>query len=201
MGIIESLWFQGPSRSIDILSFHFPPHIYVPNLCALWWPGWVSVTSVFQVMILLCNQQSFICTHVDYCHPHCYLHHSRSCARLVRAIKLLYGDTVDSLRESNNNSNVALRGKKQKEVSEGSVSITICQFQGKWCSNNPLSRNKSFRPLQFYHRLQVSLILSKGRRWGQERQMIGLHVREQTWNRFQGFVLFPWVTMNAWGQW
>jgi hypothetical protein len=46
------------------------------------------------------------------------LHHSRSCARLVRAIKLLYGDSVDSLRESNNVSNVALRGKKQKEVSD-----------------------------------------------------------------------------------
>ncbi|KAB0399072.1 hypothetical protein E2I00_002605 [Balaenoptera physalus] len=72
--------------------------------------------SWLHVMILLCNQQSFICTHVDYCHPHCYLHHSRSCARLVRAIKLLYGDSVDSLRESSSVSNVALRGKKQKEV-------------------------------------------------------------------------------------
>lgn len=69
-------------------------------------------------MILLCNQQSFICTHIDYCHPHCYLHHSRSCARLVRAIKLLYGDTVDSLRENSTLNNVA-RGKKQKEVSMG----------------------------------------------------------------------------------
>lgn len=68
-------------------------------------------------MILLCNQQSFICTHIDYCHPHCYLHHSRSCARLVRAIKLLYGDTVDSLRENSTLNNVA-RGKKQKEVSK-----------------------------------------------------------------------------------
>ncbi|XP_013918192.1 PREDICTED: protein unc-80 homolog [Thamnophis sirtalis] len=67
------------------------------------------------VMILLCNQQSFICTHIDYCHPHCYLHHSRSCARLVRAIKLLYGDTVDSLKENNLLNGVA-RGKKQKEV-------------------------------------------------------------------------------------
>lgn len=67
-------------------------------------------------MILLCNQQSFICTHIDYCHPHCYLHHSRSCARLVRAIKLLYGDTVDSLRENSTLNNMA-RGKKQKEVS------------------------------------------------------------------------------------
>ncbi|XP_041487890.1 protein unc-80 homolog isoform X8 [Microtus oregoni] len=76
--------------------------------------------SWLHVMILLCNQQSFICPHVDYCHPHCYLHHSRSCARLVRAIKLLYGDSVDSLRESNNISNVALRGKKQKECSDKS---------------------------------------------------------------------------------
>uniref|UniRef100_A0A8C9G2R2 Unc-80 homolog, NALCN channel complex subunit n=1 Tax=Pavo cristatus TaxID=9049 RepID=A0A8C9G2R2_PAVCR len=70
--------------------------------------------SWLHVMILLCNQQSFICTHIDYCHPHCYLHHSRSCARLVRAIKLLYGDTVDSLRENSTLSGVA-RGKKQKE--------------------------------------------------------------------------------------
>ncbi|XP_057407641.1 protein unc-80 homolog isoform X7 [Balaenoptera acutorostrata] len=76
--------------------------------------------SWLHVMILLCNQQSFICTHVDYCHPHCYLHHSRSCARLVRAIKLLYGDSVDSLRESSSVSNVALRGKKQKECSDKS---------------------------------------------------------------------------------
>nr|XP_021511363.1 protein unc-80 homolog [Meriones unguiculatus] len=80
--------------------------------------------SWLHVMILLCNQQSFICTHVDYCHPHCYLHHSRSCARLVRAIKLLYGDSVDSLRESSNVSNVALRGKKQKEVREQSPGNT-----------------------------------------------------------------------------
>uniref|UniRef100_A0A8C6VR30 Unc-80 homolog, NALCN channel complex subunit n=1 Tax=Naja naja TaxID=35670 RepID=A0A8C6VR30_NAJNA len=71
------------------------------------------------VMILLCNQQSFICTHIDYCHPHCYLHHSRSCARLVRAIKLLYGDTVDSLKENNLLNGVA-RGKKQKECSDKS---------------------------------------------------------------------------------
>ncbi|XP_053139409.1 protein unc-80 homolog isoform X3 [Hemicordylus capensis] len=75
--------------------------------------------SWLHVMILLCNQQSFICTHIDYCHPHCYLHHSRSCARLVRAIKLLYGDTVDSLRENNSLNNVT-RGKKQKECSDKS---------------------------------------------------------------------------------
>ncbi|NWI63494.1 UNC80 protein, partial [Todus mexicanus] len=75
--------------------------------------------SWLHVMILLCNQQSFICPHVDYCHPHCYLHHSRSCARLVRAIKLLYGDTVDSLRENNTLNSVA-RGKKQKECSDKS---------------------------------------------------------------------------------
>uniref|UniRef100_A0A8D2LZS7 Unc-80 homolog, NALCN channel complex subunit n=1 Tax=Varanus komodoensis TaxID=61221 RepID=A0A8D2LZS7_VARKO len=75
--------------------------------------------SWLHVMILLCNQQSFICTHIDYCHPHCYLHHSRSCARLVRAIKLLYGDTVDSLRENNILNNV-VRGKKQKECSDKS---------------------------------------------------------------------------------
>ncbi|KFW71081.1 Protein unc-80, partial [Pygoscelis adeliae] len=75
--------------------------------------------SWLHVMILLCNQQSFICTHIDYCHPHCYLHHSRSCARLVRAIKLLYGDTVDSLRENSTLNSVA-RGKKQKECSDKS---------------------------------------------------------------------------------
>uniref|UniRef100_A0A663LXR0 Unc-80 homolog, NALCN channel complex subunit n=1 Tax=Athene cunicularia TaxID=194338 RepID=A0A663LXR0_ATHCN len=75
--------------------------------------------SWLHVMILLCNQQSFICTHIDYCHPHCYLHHSRSCARLVRAIKLLYGDTVDSLRENSTLNNVT-RGKKQKECSDKS---------------------------------------------------------------------------------
>uniref|UniRef100_A0A670IFI7 Unc-80 homolog, NALCN channel complex subunit n=1 Tax=Podarcis muralis TaxID=64176 RepID=A0A670IFI7_PODMU len=75
--------------------------------------------SWLHVMILLCNQQSFICTHIDYCHPHCYLHHSRSCARLVRAIKLLYGDTVDSLKENNLLNNVA-RSKKQKECSDKS---------------------------------------------------------------------------------
>ncbi|KFU84011.1 Protein unc-80, partial [Chaetura pelagica] len=75
--------------------------------------------SWLHVMILLCNQQSFICPHIDYCHPHCYLHHSRSCARLVRAIKLLYGDTVDSLRENSTLNSVA-RGKKQKECSDKS---------------------------------------------------------------------------------
>lgn len=79
-------------------------------------------------MILLCNQQSFICTHIDYCHPHCYLHHSRSCARLVRAIKLLYGDTVDSLRE-NSTLNSAARGKKQKEVSIWKKrTVSMCLF-------------------------------------------------------------------------
>ncbi|XP_068101291.1 protein unc-80 homolog isoform X15 [Hyperolius riggenbachi] len=76
--------------------------------------------SWLHVMILLCNQQSFICTHVDYCHPHCYLHHSRSCARLVRALKLLYGDTIDSLREDNLGCGSGLRGKKTKECSDKS---------------------------------------------------------------------------------
>ncbi|XP_063789184.1 protein unc-80 homolog isoform X17 [Pseudophryne corroboree] len=76
--------------------------------------------SWLHVMILLCNQQSFICTHVDYCHPHCYLHHSRSCARLVRAIKLLYGDTVDSLKEDHLGCGSGTRGKKVKECSDKS---------------------------------------------------------------------------------
>lgn len=67
-------------------------------------------------MILLCNQQSFICTHVDFCHPCCYQHHSRSCARLVRAVKLLYGDTVDGLKEDSLTSNIGFRAKKTKEV-------------------------------------------------------------------------------------
>lgn len=68
-------------------------------------------------MILLCNQQSFICTHIDFCHPRCYQHHSRSCARLVRAIKLVYGETVDSLREDSATSgNIGARAKKTKEV-------------------------------------------------------------------------------------
>lgn len=70
-----------------------------------------------QIMILLCNQQSFICTHIDFCHPRCYQHHSRSCARLVRAIKLVYGETVDGLREDSAISgHVTARTKKNKEV-------------------------------------------------------------------------------------
>jgi len=71
-----------------------------------------------QIMILLCNQQSFICTHIDFCHPRCYQHHSRSCARLVRAIKLVYGETVDSLREDSASSSGVLgaRAKKSQEV-------------------------------------------------------------------------------------
>ncbi|KAM9767096.1 protein unc-80 homolog isoform 3-T3 [Menidia menidia] len=77
--------------------------------------------SWLHIMILLCNQQSFICTHVDYCHPRCYQHHSRSCARLVRAIKLVYGETVDSLREDSATSgNIGARAKKTKECSDKS---------------------------------------------------------------------------------
>uniref|UniRef100_A0A8D3E268 Unc-80 homolog (C. elegans) n=1 Tax=Scophthalmus maximus TaxID=52904 RepID=A0A8D3E268_SCOMX len=77
--------------------------------------------SWLHIMILLCNQQSFICTHIDFCHPHCYQHHSRSCARLVRAIKLVYGETVDSLREDGGSSgNIGARAKKSKECSDKS---------------------------------------------------------------------------------
>ncbi|KAA0713172.1 Protein unc-80 -like protein [Triplophysa tibetana] len=76
--------------------------------------------SWLHIMILLCNQQSFICTHVDYCHPRCYQRHSRSCARLVRAIKLLYGETVDSLKESGATSSISGRAKKSKECSDKS---------------------------------------------------------------------------------
>uniref|UniRef100_A0AAZ3PZM6 Unc-80 homolog (C. elegans) n=1 Tax=Oncorhynchus tshawytscha TaxID=74940 RepID=A0AAZ3PZM6_ONCTS len=75
--------------------------------------------SWLHIMILLCNQQSFICTHVEFCHPRCYQHHSRSCARLVRAIKLLYGETVDSLREDSAG-NISSRSKKNKEWSDKS---------------------------------------------------------------------------------
>ncbi|KAJ0009452.1 hypothetical protein NQD34_001154 [Periophthalmus magnuspinnatus] len=75
-----------------------------------------------QIMILLCNQQSFICTHIDFCHPRCYQHHSRSCARLVRAIKLVYGESVDSLREDNPTAtgHIGGRVKKTKECSDKS---------------------------------------------------------------------------------
>ncbi|XP_030265403.1 protein unc-80 homolog isoform X1 [Sparus aurata] len=77
--------------------------------------------SWLHIMILLCNQQSFICTHIDFCHPRCYQHHSRSCARLVRAIKLVYGETVDSLREDSATSgNIGARAKKTKECSDKS---------------------------------------------------------------------------------
>uniref|UniRef100_A0A3Q3N760 Unc-80 homolog, NALCN channel complex subunit n=1 Tax=Mastacembelus armatus TaxID=205130 RepID=A0A3Q3N760_9TELE len=77
--------------------------------------------SWLHIMILLCNQQSFICTHIDFCHPRCYQHHSRSCARLVRAIKLVYGETVDSLREDSTSSgNIGARAKKNKECSDKS---------------------------------------------------------------------------------
>ncbi|XP_028832106.1 protein unc-80 homolog isoform X5 [Denticeps clupeoides] len=76
--------------------------------------------SWLHVMILLCNQQSFICTHLDFCHPRCYQHHSRSCARLVRAIKLLYGETVDGLRDHSSSSTAGGRAKKNKECSDKS---------------------------------------------------------------------------------
>uniref|UniRef100_A0A667WHN7 Unc-80 homolog, NALCN channel complex subunit n=1 Tax=Myripristis murdjan TaxID=586833 RepID=A0A667WHN7_9TELE len=77
--------------------------------------------SWLHIMILLCNQQSFICTHIDFCHPRCYQHHSRSCARLVRAIKLLYGDTVDGLREDRASSGtIGGRAKKNKDCSDKS---------------------------------------------------------------------------------
>lgn len=76
-----------------------------------------QTTASLQIMILLCNQQSFICTHIDFCHPRCYQHHSRSCARLVRAVKLVYGETVDSLREDSAISgHIMARAKKNKEV-------------------------------------------------------------------------------------
>ncbi|KAK7889619.1 hypothetical protein WMY93_025179 [Mugilogobius chulae] len=77
--------------------------------------------SWLHIMILLCNQQSFICTHIDFCHPRCYQHHSRSCARLVRAIKLVYGESVDSLREDSGASgHIGGRVKKSKECSDKS---------------------------------------------------------------------------------
>uniref|UniRef100_A0A3B5MV28 Uncharacterized protein n=1 Tax=Xiphophorus couchianus TaxID=32473 RepID=A0A3B5MV28_9TELE len=76
--------------------------------------------SWLHIMILLCNQQSFICTHIDFCHPRCYQHHGRSCARLVRAIKLVYGESVDSLREDGASGNVGGRAKKNKECSDKS---------------------------------------------------------------------------------
>ncbi|KPP64772.1 hypothetical protein Z043_116850 [Scleropages formosus] len=76
--------------------------------------------SWLHVMILLCNQQSFICTHVDFCHQRCYQRHNRSCARLVRAIKLLYGETVDSLRGDGYAVNIGTRAKKSKECSDKS---------------------------------------------------------------------------------
>nr|XP_054603628.1 protein unc-80 homolog isoform X2 [Nothobranchius furzeri] len=76
--------------------------------------------SWLHIMILLCNQQSFICTHIDFCHPRCYQHHGRSCARLVRAIKLVYGESVDSLRDDSGAAHTGGRAKKNKECSDKS---------------------------------------------------------------------------------
>uniref|UniRef100_UPI00358FE682 protein unc-80 homolog n=1 Tax=Myxine glutinosa TaxID=7769 RepID=UPI00358FE682 len=52
-----------------------------------------------EVTIQLCKHQSFICSHIDYCQPSCYQRHGRSCARLIRALKLIYGDSGDASRD------------------------------------------------------------------------------------------------------
>lgn len=98
-------------------------------MCLVIFP--ITVSSLLQIMILLCNQQSFICTHVDFCHPRCYQHHNRSCARLVRAIKLVYGETVDSLREDSGSSgNIGVRVKKSKEV--GVTNVQAVRTRLRW---------------------------------------------------------------------
>ncbi|KAM7365636.1 hypothetical protein PAMP_016553 [Pampus punctatissimus] len=95
--------------------------------------------SWLHIMILLCNQQSFICTHIDFCHPRCYQHHSRSCARLVRAIKLVYGETVDSLREDSNSSgNIGARAKKAKEY----LKSMCLQCSDKSCLRTPSMKRR-----------------------------------------------------------
>lgn len=104
------------ARASSQLAHLSPP---APLPCLLFPLPSLSLLPHPQIMILLCNQQSFICTHIDFCHPRCYQHHSRSCARLVRAIKLVYGETVDSLREDSAAAgNIGARAKKNKEVGQ-----------------------------------------------------------------------------------
>lgn len=104
-------------RNMSWLHVCLSVNVYVVSLCSFLLTDSCSFCLWPQIMILLCNQQSFICTHIDFCHPRCYQHHSRSCARLVRAIKLVYGETVDSLREDSASSgHIGGRAKKNKEV-------------------------------------------------------------------------------------
>ncbi|XP_072303133.1 protein unc-80 homolog isoform X5 [Eucyclogobius newberryi] len=109
--------------------------------------------SWLHIMILLCNQQSFICTHIDFCHPRCYQHHSRSCARLVRAIKLVYGESVDSMREdSGASTNIGGRVKKTKECSDKSCLRTPSM---KRRSTDPTTEGKKDTGMLKYIRNQV----------------------------------------------
>uniref|UniRef100_A0AAV2L6A9 Protein unc-80 homolog n=1 Tax=Knipowitschia caucasica TaxID=637954 RepID=A0AAV2L6A9_KNICA len=109
--------------------------------------------SWLHIMILLCNQQSFICTHIDFCHPRCYQHHSRSCARLVRAIKLVYGECVDGMREdSASTANIGVRVKKTKECSDKSCLRTPSM---KRRPNDPTTEGKKDTGMLKYIRTQV----------------------------------------------
>ncbi|XP_078453386.1 protein unc-80 homolog [Lampetra planeri] len=74
-----------------------------------------------EVMILLCNQQNFICQHADFCHPGCYQRHGRACARLVRALKLVYGDSADPVKDEGLPGRANIGNKKTKESDKSSL--------------------------------------------------------------------------------
>lgn len=38
------------------------------------------------------NSFNFYCTHQNFCHPYCYRRHIRSSARLIKAVRKMYGD-------------------------------------------------------------------------------------------------------------
>lgn len=69
-------------------------------------------------MVQVMNSFYYFCPHQNYCHPFCYRRVMRSCSRLVRAVRKVYGEEFGILEDKMSMDNeIKKKSKKDKNQS------------------------------------------------------------------------------------
>ena len=62
------------------------------------------------------NSFHYYCSHQNYCHPYCYRRHIRASARLIKAVRKVYGDQfgVEEPQQEFHPDNTKTTGRKER---------------------------------------------------------------------------------------
>lgn len=69
---------------------------------------------LIKVMVQVPNSMNFYCSHQSFCHPYCYRRIMRSCSRLIKAVRKVYGEEFGIL-DDKLDIDIENKGQKRKK--------------------------------------------------------------------------------------